>query len=36
MRLFRFITDLLKPHRQTFQNDRKRELGWWPASPGFL
>jgi hypothetical protein len=37
MRLFRFILDLLRPHRQDFRNSgKKREPGWWPASPGLL
>jgi hypothetical protein len=37
MRLLRFIIELLKPHHQTFRNTgKKREAGWWPASPGFL
>jgi hypothetical protein len=37
MKLFRFIVDLLRPHRQTFRNSaKKRDPGWWPASPGFL
>jgi hypothetical protein len=37
MRLFRFIVDLLRPHRQTFRNSgKKRDPNWGMASPGFL
>jgi hypothetical protein len=37
MKLLRFILGLLRPHRQAFRTSaKKREAGWWPASPGFL
>jgi hypothetical protein len=38
MKLFHFIVDLLRPHRQTFRRNiqKKRDPNWGPASPGFL